>query len=110
MQRPPAGSTPGTQASSHFKAANGRGIHVGQSRSLRQRLSSYFHTNPPPRTAQTAASAETVEWIQLRNDVEALMLEYSLIKQHRPRFNVPLVDDKSYPFLAVTMSDEWPRP
>ncbi|HNG23658.1 MAG TPA: excinuclease ABC subunit UvrC, partial [Microthrixaceae bacterium] len=51
-----------------------------------------------------------VEWIQVRNEVEALMLEYSLIKQHRPRFNVRLVDDKSYPFLAVTVSDEWPRP
>src|SRR6185436_5332649 len=51
-----------------------------------------------------------VEWIQVRNDVEALMLEYSLIKQHRPRFNVRLIDDKSYPFLAVTLSDEWPRP
>ena len=55
------------------------------------------------------ASAETVEWIQVRNDVEALMLEYSLIKQHKPRFNVRLRDDKSYPFLAVTLRDEWPR-
>ena len=56
------------------------------------------------------ATAETVEWIQVRNEVEALMLEYSLIKQHRPRFNVRLRDDKSYPFLAVTVDDEWPRP
>src|SRR5688572_25674409 len=63
----------------------------------------------PPRTAQMVATAETVEWIEVRNDVEALMLEYSLIKQHRPRFNVRLVDDKSYPFLAITMGDEWPR-
>ena len=55
------------------------------------------------------ATAETVEWIQVRNDVEALMLEYSLIKQHQPRFNIRLKDDKSYPFLAVTVSDEWPR-
>jgi excinuclease ABC subunit C len=54
--------------------------------------------------------AETVEWIQVRNEVEALMLEYSLIKQHRPRFNIRLRDDKSYPFLAVTVEDEWPRP
>ncbi len=56
------------------------------------------------------ATAESVEWIQVANDVEAVMLEYNLIKQHRPRFNVRLVDDKSYPFLAVTVSDEWPRP
>ena len=55
------------------------------------------------------ATAETVEWIQVRNEVEALMLEYSLIKQHRPRFNIRLRDDKSYPFLAVTLDDEWPR-
>ena len=72
----------------------------------------YFQ-NPrglPPRTAQMVATAETVEWIQVRNEVEALMLEYSLIKQHRPRFNIRLRDDKSYPFLAVTLDDEWPRP
>lgn len=56
------------------------------------------------------AAAAKVEWIEVRNDVEALMLEYNLIKQHRPRFNVRLVDDKSYPYLAVTISDEWPRP
>ena len=58
----------------------------------------------------SVSTAESVEWIQVRNEVEALMLEYSLIKQHRPRFNVRLVDDKSYPFLAVTVSDRWPRP
>ena len=54
-------------------------------------------------------TAETVEWTIVRNEVEALMLEYSLIKQHRPRFNVRLLDDKSYPFLAITVDDEWPR-
>ena len=63
-----------------------------------------------PRTAQMVATAESVEWIEVRNDVEALMLEYNLIKQHRPRFNVRLVDDKSYPYLAVTVEDEWARP
>src|SRR4051794_6624465 len=56
------------------------------------------------------ATAETVEWIQVRNDVEALLLENTLIKQHKPRFNIRLIDDKSYPFLAVTVSDDWPRP
>ena len=55
------------------------------------------------------ATAESVEWIQVRNEVEALMLEYNLIKQHRPRFNIRLRDDKSYPFLAVTLDEEWPR-
>jgi excinuclease ABC subunit C len=54
-------------------------------------------------------SAATVEWIEVRNEVEAFFLEYNLIKEHRPRFNIRLRDDKSYPFLAVTLSDEWPR-
>ncbi|MCU1353789.1 MAG: uvrC, partial [Acidimicrobiales bacterium] len=110
MQRPPSGSIPDTPGSYQFKDAHGRVIYVGKAKSLRSRLSNYFQTNLPPRTAQMVATAETVEWIQVRNDVEALMLEYSLIKQHRPRFNIRLVDDKSYPFLAVTVGDEWPRP
>ena len=110
VQRPLAGSIPDAPGSYQFKDAHGRIIYVGKAKSLRQRLSNYFQTHLPPRTAQMVATAETVEWIQVRNDVEALMLEYSLIKQHRPRFNVRLIDDKSYPFLAVTLSDEWPRP
>ena len=61
------------------------------------------------RTAQMVATAESVEWIEVRNEVEALMLEYSLIKQHRPRFNIRLRDDKSYPFLAVTLDEQFPR-
>jgi excinuclease ABC subunit C len=111
MQRPPAGSIPDAPGSYQFRDRDGRVIYVGKAKSLRSRLSNYFQ-NPahlPPRTAQMVASAETVEWIQVRNDVEALMLEYSLIKQYKPRFNVRLRDDKSYPFLAVTLSDEWPR-
>jgi excinuclease ABC subunit C len=112
VQRPPAGTIPDAPGSYQFKDADGRVIYVGKAKSLRQRLSNYFQ-NPgalPPRTAQMVANAESVEWIQVRNDVEALMLEYSLIKQHHPRFNVRLRDDKSYPFLAITMEDEWPRP
>src|SRR5437867_434909 len=111
LQRPPAGSIPDTPGSYQFKDREGRVIYVGKAKSLRSRLSNYF-VNPaslPPRTAQMVAAAESVEWIQVRNDVEALMLEYSLIKEHRPRFNIRLRDDKSYPFLAVTMEDEWPR-
>ena len=111
VERPPAGTIPDAPGSYQFKDAQGRVIYVGKAKSLRSRLSNYF-VNPatlPPRTAQMVATAESVEWIQVRNDVEALMLEYNLIKQHRPRFNVRLVDDKSYPFLAVTMGDEWPR-
>ncbi len=111
MQRPPAGTIPDTPGSYQFKDADGRVIYVGKAHSLRQRLSNYFGSpsSMPPRTAQMVAAAESVDWIQVRNDVEALMLEYSLIKQHRPRFNIRLRDDKSYPFLAITTGDEWPR-
>ncbi|MDQ6728581.1 MAG: excinuclease ABC subunit UvrC [Actinomycetota bacterium] len=112
VKRPPAGTIPDAPGSYQFKDAEGRVIYVGKARSLRQRLSNYFGSpsTMPARTAQMVAAAESVEWIQVRNDVEALMLEYSLIKQHRPRFNIRLRDDKSYPFLAITTpGDEWPR-
>ncbi len=112
VQRPPTGTIPDAPGSYQFKDRDGRVIYVGKAHSLRSRLSNYF-VNPaslPPRTASMVAAAETVEWIQVRNDVEALMLEYSLIKAHQPRFNIRLKDDKSYPFLAVTLDDEWPRP
>src|SRR4051812_7973501 len=111
LQRPPAGTIPDTPGSYQFKDRDGRVIYVGKAKSLRSRLSNYFQ-NPAgllPRTAQMVAAAESVEWIEVRNEVEALMLEYNLIKQFRPRFNIRLRDDKSYPFLAITMTDEWPR-
>ncbi len=83
----------------------------GKAKSLRSRLSNYF-ADPatlPARTAQMVAAADRVEWIQVANEVEAILLEYALIKEHRPRFNIRLVDDKSYPWLAVTLPDTWPR-
>jgi excinuclease ABC subunit C len=86
-------------------------LYVGKAKSLRSRLSNYF-ADPatlPPRTAQMVAAADHVEWIQVASEVEAILLEYALIKEHRPRFNIRLVDDKSYPWLAVTLPDEWPR-
>jgi excinuclease ABC subunit C len=112
VQRPPSGTIPDAPGSYQFKDREGRVIYVGKARSLRSRLSNYFQDprHLAPRTAAMVAAAETVEWIQVRNEVEALMLEFSLIKQHRPRFNIRLRDDKSYPFLAVTVGDEWPRP
>jgi len=109
LERPQA--IPDAPGSYQFKDAEGRIIYVGKARSLRSRLSSYFQQPGAlhPRTAQMMERAASVEWIQVRSDVEALMLEYNLIKTHRPRFNVRLVDDKSYPFLAVTVEDQWPR-
>jgi excinuclease ABC subunit C len=111
VKRPPAGTIPEAPGSYQFKDAHGRVIYVGKASNLRQRLSNYFQSpvNMHPRTAQMVETAESVEWTTVRNEVEALMLEYSLIKQHDPRFNVRLRDDKSYPFLAVTVDDEWPR-
>ena len=111
LNRPPSGTIPDAAGSYQFKDRHGRLIYVGKAKSLRSRLGSYFQ-NPahlPPRTAQMVAEAESVEWIQVDTEVEALMLEYSLIQQHQPRFNVRYRDDKSYPFLCVTMVDEWPR-
>jgi excinuclease ABC subunit C len=111
VARPPSGTIPESPGSYQFKDKEGRVIYVGKASSLRQRLSNYFQDprNLHPRTAQMVATAATVEWIEVRNEVEALMLEYSLIKQHRPRFNVRLRDDKSYPFLAITIDEQFPR-
>ncbi len=111
LQRPPAGTIPDTPGSYQFKDRDGRVIYVGKAASLRHRLANYFGDprNMPSRTAQMVEMAESVEWTTVRNEVEALMLEWSLIKEHRPRFNVRLRDDKSYPFLAVTVDEEWPR-
>ena len=111
VRRPPTGSIPDAPGSYQFLDADGRVIYVGKAKSLRSRLSSYFQ-NPAalaPRTAQMVATAESVTWIEVRSELEALMAEYSLIKAHQPRFNVRLRDDKSYPLLAVTLDDTWPR-
>ena len=111
VTKPPTGTIPETPGSYQFRDANGKVIYVGKAANLRQRLSNYFqdprilHT----RTAAMVAAAETVEWIEVRNEIEALMLEFNLIKEHRPRFNIRLRDDKSYPFLALTLDEQWPR-
>jgi excinuclease ABC subunit C len=109
--RPEAGSIPDAPGSYQFFDEQGRVIYVGKAKSLRSRLSNYF--GPPAslteRTRQMVRAADHVEWIEVRNEVEALFLEFNLIKRHRPRFNIRLKDDKSYPFMAVTLDEEWPR-
>jgi excinuclease ABC subunit C len=110
VQRPsiPIPDTPGSY---QFKDEQGGVIYVGKAINLRSRVGSYFaepHTLHP-RTAKMMSVAASVEWIEVRNEVEALILEYNLIKEHRPRFNIRLRDDKSYPFLAITLDEEWPR-
>jgi excinuclease ABC subunit C len=95
-----------------FRDAGGRVIYVGKAISLRKRLASYFQPlrNLHPRTAAMVEASATVEWVLVRSEVEALQLEYNFIKQHRPRYNVRYRDDKTYPWLAVTVSEEIPRP
>ena len=109
MDKPPAGTVPNSPGSYQFLDADGRVIYVGKAKSLRSRLSGYFRGSLPLRTRQMMDAASSVEWIRVGSEVDALMLEYSLIQRHRPRFNVRYTDDKSYPFLCVTMLDEWPR-
>lgn len=92
-----------------FRDSEDRVIYVGKARSLRQRVPNYFTTGLHPRTVSMVENARRVEWIMTSNEVEALQLEVSLIKQHRPRFNVRYRDDKSYPYLTVTLSEEYPR-
>lgn len=87
-----------------FRDADGKVIYVGKAKSLRKRIPNHFAQRP-----RMTAAADSVDWIVTANEVEALMLEYSLIKKHRPSFNLQLRDDKSYPYLAITRSDEWPR-
>ena len=110
MQRPD-GNIPVTPGSYQFRDAQGRVIYVGKAINLRSRVSSYF-ADPAtlhPRTASMMSFADKVEWIEVRNEVEALLLEYALIKEHKPRFNIRLQDDKSFPFMAITTDEEWPR-
>ena len=111
ITRPEPGSVPKTPGSYQFKDIDGRIIYVGKAKSLRSRVNSYFQLPQklPIRTQQMIAEAATIEWIQVQNEVEALILEHNLIQEHQPRFNVRLRDDKSYPFLMVTLSDQWPR-
>ncbi|MGA1551874.1 MAG: excinuclease ABC subunit UvrC [Ilumatobacteraceae bacterium] len=111
VERPPVGTIPDAPGSYQFIDRHGQVIYVGKASSLRSRLSSYFQAPDRlhPRTRQMVETAERVEWTIVRNEVEALMLEYSLIKRHHPCFNVRLRDDKSYPLLAVTTDEEWPR-
>jgi excinuclease ABC subunit C len=94
-----------------FRDADGRVIYVGKAKSLRSRLSSYF-ADPyslHPRTRSLMQAAADVDWTVVGSEVEALQLEYAWIKEYDPRFNVRYRDDKSYPYLAVTMGEEFPR-
>jgi excinuclease ABC subunit C len=109
--RPAPGSIPDAPGVYRFRDATGRVIYVGKAKSLRSRLSSYFADTwgMHPRTQQMVTTAAGVDWVTVGSEVEALQLEYTWIKEFDPRFNVRYRDDKSYPFLAVTLDEEFPR-
>jgi excinuclease ABC subunit C len=109
--RPAAGTIPEAPGVYRFSDPNGRVIYVGKAKSLRSRLNSYFAdlTNLHPRTRQMVTTASKVQWTVVSTEVEALQLEYNWIKEFDPRFNVRYRDDKTYPVLAVTLHEEYPR-
>jgi excinuclease ABC subunit C len=107
--RPPPGAIPDAPGVYRFRDATGRVIYVGKAKSLRSRVSSYFSEPQHPRTQQMVTTATAVDWVTVRTEVEALQLEYAWIKEYDPRFNVKYRDDKSYPYLAVTLDEEFPR-
>ncbi len=109
--RPAPGTIPTGPGVYRFSDRDGRVIYVGKAINLRQRLNSYF-ADPAAlhfRTQTMVRTAAKVEWTLVRNELEALQLEYTWIKQFDPRFNVKYRDDKSYPWVAVTWSEEFPR-
>ena len=109
--RPAPGSIPESPGVYRFRDERGRVIYVGKAKNLRQRLNSYFadFASLHPRTQTMLTSAARVDWTVVGTEVEALQLEYSWIKEFDPRFNVRYRDDKSYPYLAVTLDEEYPR-
>ncbi len=109
--RPATGTIPDAPGVYKFRDAGGRVVYVGKAKSLRQRLNSYFAdvAGLHPRTRQMVTTAAGVEWTVVGTEVEALQLEYNWIKEFDPRFNVRYRDDKTYPVLAVTLNEEFPR-
>jgi excinuclease ABC subunit C len=109
--RPAPGTIPDAPGVYRFRDPAGRVIYVGKAKSLRNRLNSYFADvwSLHARTQQMVTTAGSVDWVTVGTEVEALQLEFSWIKEFDPRFNVKYRDDKSYPFLAVTLDEEFPR-
>jgi excinuclease ABC subunit C len=109
--RPATSEIPTVAGVYRFIDDQGRIIYVGKANSLRSRLTSYFSdlASLHPRTQRMVTSASSVEWTIVRNELEALQLEYTWIKQYEPRFNVKYRDDKSYPWLCVTWNEDYPR-
>ena len=109
MKRPASAEIPDAPGAYIFRDAHGQVTYVGKAKSLRKRVVTYFNKDLAPRTRAMVEASDRVEWIVVDSEVAALFLEYGLIKEHLPRFNIRLRDDKSYPYLAITRFDEWPR-
>jgi excinuclease ABC subunit C len=109
VPRPLPSTVPDAPGAYLFRDADGRVLYVGKATSLRKRLASYWGKPLDRRTEAMMDQATQVEWIVASGEVDALMLEYNLIKAHRPRFNIRYRDDKSYPYLALTVGERWPR-
>ncbi|APE35701.1 excinuclease ABC subunit C [Nocardia mangyaensis] len=109
--RPAPGTIPVEPGVYKFRDSHGRVVYVGKAKSLRSRLNSYFADvySLHPRTRQMVTTAAGVEWTVVSTEVEALQLEYNWIKEFDPRFNVRYRDDKTYPVLAVTLNEQYPR-
>jgi len=111
LYRPAAGTIPTDPGVYRFLDERNQVIYVGKAKNLRQRLTSYFAAPATlhPRTQRMVFSASHVEWTVVQNELESLQLEYTWIKKYDPRFNIKYRDDKTYPWLAITWSDEFPR-
>lgn len=109
LKRPAPSSIPDGPGVYIFRDVHGRPIYVGKAKSLRKRTANYFASNLPPRTRTMVTAATDLEWIVTGSEIAALMLEYSLIQELQPTYNVRLKDDKSFPYLAITRNEEWPR-
>lgn len=109
--RPRTGDIPTEPGVYRFRDEHGRVIYVGKAKNLRQRLSNYFQdlSQLHPRTQQMVTTAQSVQWTVVASEIEALTLEFQWIKEFNPRFNVMFKDDKSYPYLAVSMGERYPR-
>jgi excinuclease ABC subunit C len=109
VERPSQDEIPDEPGAYMFRDRHGAVLYAGKAKSLRRRLAAYFASDLSPRTRAMTEAAQTVDWIVTSTEEEAIMLEYTLIQRHSPRFNIRLRDDKSFPFLAITDSEEWPR-
>ncbi|RKW71057.1 excinuclease ABC subunit UvrC [Galactobacter caseinivorans] len=109
--RPKTGEIPTDPGVYRFRDPHGRVIYVGKAKNLRQRLTSYFQDQRhlTPKTRSMVTTAGSVEWTVVGSEQESLQLEFTWIKEFSPRFNIMFRDDKTYPYLAVTMGEKYPR-